>query len=118
MNGDHLLRRAKEAVLELDAEGYLPPTTAPFPVAGPDGRAVLELTAYTMRNAGQASDYDLHLARKLAYVLTGGKLPAGTLVPEQYLLDLEREAFLSLCGQAKTHERMAHMLQRNRPLRN
>ncbi|HEV8636721.1 MAG TPA: 3-hydroxyacyl-CoA dehydrogenase/enoyl-CoA hydratase family protein [Chloroflexota bacterium] len=118
MNGDHVLRRAKEAVLELDAEGYVAPAPARFPVAGPDGRAVLELTAYTLRNAGYASDYDLHLARKLAYVLTGGALPAGTPVPEQYLLDLEREAFLHLCGQPKTQARMAHMLQKNRPLRN
>jgi 3-hydroxyacyl-CoA dehydrogenase len=94
------------------------PAPARFPVAGPDGRAVLELTAYTLRNAGYASDYDLHLARKLAYVLTGGALPAGTPVPEQYLLDLEREAFLQLCGQPKTQARMAHMLQKNRPLRN
>jgi 3-hydroxyacyl-CoA dehydrogenase len=118
MNGDDLLRRAKETVLELDAEGYVAPAPSLFPVAGPDGRAVLELTAYTLRNAGHASDYDLHLARKLAYVLTGGALPAGTPVPEQYLLDLEREVFLQLCGQPKSQERMAHMLQRNRPLRN
>jgi 3-hydroxyacyl-CoA dehydrogenase len=58
------------------------------------------------------------IANKLAYVLTGGDLPAGTLVPEQYLLDLEREAFLQLAGHPKSQARMVHMLQKNKPLRN
>jgi 3-hydroxyacyl-CoA dehydrogenase len=118
MNGDHLLLRAKQVVLTLDGEGYRPPLPAQVPVAGPDGRAVLELAALSMRLAGHATDYDLYLARKLAHVLTGGNLPAGTVVPEQYLLDLERETVLHLCGQPKSRARMLHMLQRNRPLRN
>ena len=118
MNGDHLLLRAKQVVLTLDGEGYRPPLPAQVPVAGPDGRAVLELAALSMRHAGHATDYDLYLARKLAHVLTGGNLPAGTVVPEQYLLDLERETVLHLCGQPKSRARMLHMLQRNRPLRN
>ena len=90
-----------------------------MPIAGPDGRAVLELAAYTLKNSGYASEYDIFtVANKLAYVLTGGDLPEGTRVPEQYLLDLEREAFLSLLGEQKTQERMMHMLQTNKPLRN
>jgi 3-hydroxyacyl-CoA dehydrogenase len=118
MNGDRLLQAAKVALLELDREGYRPPPPGRCPVAGPEGRAVLELAAYTLQNGGYASEYDVHVARRLAYVLTGGELPAGTVVPEQYLLDLEREAFLHLCGQPKTQARMAHFLQRGRPLRN
>jgi 3-hydroxyacyl-CoA dehydrogenase len=118
MNGDHLLHRAKEAVLELDRAGYRPPPPVRFPVAGPEGRAVLELAAYNLKNSGYATDYDVHVARRLAYVLTGGDLPAGTEVPESYLHDLEREAFLHLCGQPQTQARMAHFLQHGRPLRN
>lgn len=118
MNRDHLLAQAKEVVLELDLQGYIPPQPGEVPVAGPDGRAVLELAAFTLKNSGLASEYDAHVANKLAYVITGGNLPAGTLVPEQYLLDLEREAFLGLVGQQKTQERIMHMLQKNKPLRN
>ena len=118
MNGDHLLMEARQAVLDLDRAGYSTPLPAEVPVAGPDGRAVLEMAAYTLKNGGYATEHDLHIARKLAYVLTGGDLPAGSRVPEQYLLDLEREAFLHLCGHPKTQARMIHMLQKNKPLRN
>jgi 3-hydroxyacyl-CoA dehydrogenase len=118
MNGDHLLQRAKEAVIELDRAGYIPAQPAEVPVAGPDGRAVLELAAYTLKNSGYASEYDVFIANKLAYVLTGGELPAGTLVPEQYLLDLEREAFLQLMGEQKTQDRMMNMLRTGKALRN
>jgi 3-hydroxyacyl-CoA dehydrogenase len=118
MNGDRLLHDAKLAVLGMDRAGYIPPQPAEIPVAGPDGRAVLEFAAYTLKNGGYATEHDVLIARKLAYVLTGGDLPAGTLVPEQYLLDLEREAFLQLAGEPKTQARMLHMLQKNKPLRN
>ena len=118
MNGDHLLKRAKDAVLELDRAGYMPAPPLDVPVAGADGRAVLELAAYTLKNGGYASEYDVYLANRLAYVITGGDLPAGTRVPEQYLLDLEREVFLQLVGEPKTQERMTYMLQRGKPLRN
>jgi 3-hydroxyacyl-CoA dehydrogenase len=118
MNSDQLLLHAKQAVLELDQAGYLPAPPTEVPVAGPDARAVLDLAAYTLKVGGYATEHDLLIARKLAYVLTGGDLPAGTLVPEQYLLDLEREAFLQLSGHAKTQARMIHMLQKNKPLRN
>jgi len=67
---------------------------------------------------GWATEHELLIARKLAYVLTGGNVPAGTRVTEQYLLDLEREAFLSLLGTRKTQERMAHLLKTGKPLRN
>lgn len=118
VNKDHQLYEAKATVLELDARGYQAPRPALIPVAGPEGRAVLELGAYNMHLSGWASEHDLLIARKLAYVLTGGKVPAGTPVTEQYLLDLEREAFLSLLGEKKTQARMAHILKTGKPLRN
>ncbi|HLN61506.1 MAG TPA: 3-hydroxyacyl-CoA dehydrogenase/enoyl-CoA hydratase family protein [Symbiobacteriaceae bacterium] len=118
VNKDHQLYEAKQAVLEMDRRGYQAPTPAAIPVAGPEGRAVLELGLYNLRLSGYASDYDCHIGKKLAYVLTGGKVPGGTYVTEQYLLDLEREAFLSLCGEQKTQERMAYILKTGKPLRN
>ncbi len=80
--------------------------------------AVLQLGALGMRESGYISDHDLKIARKLAHVLAGGDVPAGTLVTEQYLLDLEREAFLSLCGEPKTQQRLQHMLTKGKALRN
>ena len=71
-----------------------------------------------MRNAGFATEYDVVVASKLADILTGGKVRPGTNVSEQYLLDLEREAFLSLLGDDRTLARIQHMLMYNRPLRN
>ncbi|MCG0238937.1 MAG: 3-hydroxyacyl-CoA dehydrogenase/enoyl-CoA hydratase family protein [Firmicutes bacterium] len=118
MNRDHLLAQAKRAVLELDAAGYRPPAPAKVPVLGADARAVLELAAWSMQQGGYATEHDVKIAKKVAYVLTGGNLPAGTLVPEQYLLDLEREAFVSLCGEPKSQQRMMHLLKTGKPLRN
>jgi 3-hydroxyacyl-CoA dehydrogenase len=74
--------------------------------------------AEAMRLSGYASDHDIKIAKKLAFVLAGGRVPAGTVVDEQYLLDLEREAFLSLLGEPKTQARMQHMLLKGKPLRN
>lgn len=71
-----------------------------------------------MLQSGYISEHDYKIASKLAYVLSGGNVPEGTLVDEQYLLDLEREAFLSLAGEPKTQQRMIHMLTKNKPLRN
>jgi len=118
VNRDHLLWEAKQAVLEMERAGYQPPTPARIPVGGPEGRAVLELGLYNMRLSGWASDYDVHVGKKLAYVLTGGKVPGGTYVTEQYLLELEREAFVSLCGEKKTQDRIQHTLKTGKPLRN
>jgi len=117
-NQHHLWHEAKQAVLELDAAGYKPPAPPEIPVLGPDGRAVLELAAQQLFWSGYATEYDLHIARKLAYVLTGGDVPARTRVTEQYLLDLERQEFLSLCGNPKTLARMQHILKTGKPLRN
>ncbi|MNC38402.1 putative 3-hydroxyacyl-CoA dehydrogenase [compost metagenome] len=118
VNGDHLIAEAKKAVLRMKSEGYEPQYESKFRVVGSEGRAVLELGAIGMRESGYISDHDLLIAKKLAHVLAGGNVPAGTLVTEQYLLDLEREAFLSLCGETKTLQRMKHMLTTGKPLRN
>lgn len=85
---------------------------------GTAGYAALELAIETLRWGNQISDHDAKIGRKIAYVLTGGGVTPGTPVTEQDLLDLEREAFLSLLGEPKTMERIRHMLATNKPLRN
>lgn len=118
MNGDRRIFVAKELVLYLDKEGYLPPPERNILVAGHPGRAMLELMAYTMQQGGFISEYDQFLANRLAYVLTGGDLDTPTYVSENYLLQLEKEMFLPLLQQPKTQERVAYMLQTKKPLRN
>ena len=118
VNRDFQIHEAKQAVLRLAQEGYVPPREEKIRVAGAAGKAVLQLGAYHMRQGGYISDHDLKIAGKLAHVLAGGDVPAGSLVTEQYLLDLEREAFLSLCGEPKTQQRMQHMLAKGKSLRN
>ena len=76
------------------------------------------LGAEGMFLSGFISEHDLKIAKKLAFVLAGGKVPYGTLVDEQYMLDLEREAFLSLVAEPKSQQRMQHMLIKGKPLRN
>ena len=118
-NRDFLLSDAKKTVVAMNLEGY----KAPKPlnnirVPGKDTLAMLKLAIWTMHEQGYATDYDVTVAEKIAYVLCGGEVFADTRVTEQYLLDLEREAFLSLCGNKKTQERIQHMLMTGKPLRN
>lgn len=116
-NGDHLLYDAKQAVLHL-AQNYAAPIKRKVPVVGETGYATLLLGAQTMYHSGFISEHDLKIARKLAYVIAGGKVPFGTEVDEEYLLKLEREAFLSLVQEPKSQMRMQHMLVKGKPLRN
>lgn len=118
VNGDFLLHAAKNAVLEMVKKGYRPPAPVQIPVVGENGYAVMEAAIYTMLKGNYISEYDAHLARKVAFVLSGGKVPAGTVVTEEYLLDIEREAFMSLVGEPKSQDRMRHMLLKGKPLRN
>lgn len=118
VNGDHLLYDAKQAVLALHEKGYKPPVRKKVPVVGETGYATLLLGAQAMLYSGYISEHDLKIAKKLAYVIAGGKVPFGTEVDEQYLLDLEREAFLSLVAEPKSQQRMQHMLLKGKPLRN
>ncbi|GKV56969.1 enoyl-CoA hydratase [Sporosarcina sp. NCCP-2222] len=118
VNPDHLLYDAKQAALALYEGGYTPPVKAQIPVTGDSGYATMLLGAEAMHLSGYISDHDLKIAKKLAFVLSGGKVPYGTLVDEQYMLDLEREAFLSLVAEPKSQQRMQHMLLKGKPLRN
>lgn len=118
VNRDHLLYDAKHRVLAMDQVGYRPPQPVKIPVVGETGYNVLRLGVYNMLQSGYISEHDYKIASKLAYVLSGGNVPEGTLVDEQYLLDLEREAFLSLAGEPKSQQRMMHLLTKNKPLRN
>ncbi|MDP4163118.1 MAG: 3-hydroxyacyl-CoA dehydrogenase NAD-binding domain-containing protein [Bacillota bacterium] len=118
VNGDHQLYDAKQAVLALYEKGYKPPVRKKIPVVGETGYATLLLGAEAMFSSGYISEHDLKIAKKLAYVIAGGKVPYGTEVDEQYLLNLEKEAFLSLVAEPKSQQRMQHMLLKGKPLRN
>ncbi|MFZ0370749.1 MAG: 3-hydroxyacyl-CoA dehydrogenase NAD-binding domain-containing protein [Halobacillus sp.] len=117
-NGDHLLHDAKQKVIGLADSGYTAPKRTKVPVVGEQGYATMLLGAKSLLLSGYASEHDLKIAEKLAFVLAGGRLKEGSLVDEQYLLDLEREAFLSLIGEPKSQARMQHMLMKGKPLRN
>jgi len=118
VNGDHLIHDAKQSVIDLYDKGYKPPVRKKIPVVGESGYAMMLLGAEGMYQSGYISEHDMKIAKKLATVISGGKLPYGTKVDEQYLLDLEREAFLSLIAEPKTQARMQHMLLKGKPLRN
>jgi 3-hydroxyacyl-CoA dehydrogenase len=118
MNRDFLLHDAKEAVLTMDRDYYQAPKAKKIPVLGSNGANTMKLGAYQYLKSGYISEHDYKIASKLAYVLAGGEVPEDTLVEEAYLLDLEREGFLSLIGEPKTRARMAHMLRTGKPLRN
>ncbi|HEV2881380.1 MAG TPA: 3-hydroxyacyl-CoA dehydrogenase/enoyl-CoA hydratase family protein [Pyrinomonadaceae bacterium] len=119
MNQDRLIADAKQEVLALAKGGYTEPQPRTDIIAlGLPALATLKLGIHQMKRGGFISDYDAHIGERLARILTGGDLNHPTRVSEQYLLDLEREAFLSLCGQRKTQERMAAMLKTGKPLRN
>ncbi len=117
-NRDHQIYDAKQAALALHEAGYTPPAKRTIPVAGEPGYAAMMVGAEGMHLSGYISDHDLKIAKKLAFVLSGGKVPYGTEVDEQYMLNLEREAFLQLVAEPKSQQRMQHMLVKGKPLRN
>jgi 3-hydroxyacyl-CoA dehydrogenase len=118
MHRDRVLSDAKNLALGIAHAGYQPPLAPMISVGGDNVRAGLELGIHIAWRGGHISDHDALIGRKLARVLSGGDLPHHTSVSEQYLLDLEREAFLSLCGEPKTLERIAHTLKTGKMLRN
>ena len=119
MNRDRLIEDAKQTALAMVKEGYTAPRPrTDIPVMGEPALATIKLAIHMMVRGGFISEYDAHVARKLAHIITGGDLSRKTLVSEQYLLDLEREAFVSLCGERKTQERILFMLKTGKPLRN
>jgi len=118
LNRDHLLTEAKNEVLHMIAAGYKPPAPEPIYAAGRDALAAIRIGAWMFTEGKYITQYDHHIAGKLAYVMCGGELTRGQWVSEQYILDLEREAILSLFGEEKTQARMWNILQTGKPLRN
>jgi 3-hydroxyacyl-CoA dehydrogenase len=118
MNKDLLISEAKKEVLHMAATGYHPPMPEKIYAAGRDALGALRVAIHMMKEGKYITEYEAHMARKLANVMTGGELSRPTWVDEQYILDLERETFLSLCGEEKTRQRMMSLLQTGKPLRN
>ena len=118
MNRDRQVADAKATALALIREGYHPPAPAEIRVLGEEFLAGAKLAIHMLVRGEFASEHDAVVARKLAYILAGGSITAPQAVSEQYVLDLEREAFVSLCGERKTQERIAHTLKTGKPLRN
>lgn len=119
MNGDRLIQDAKQEVLNLDAVGYIAPVErTDIMVLGESAESAMKLALHMMKQGGFISDHDQLIGKKLAHVMSGGTINHKTQVSERYLLDLEREAFVSLCGERKTQDRIAAMLKTGKPLRN
>jgi 3-hydroxyacyl-CoA dehydrogenase len=118
MNADFQISDAKNRVLQLLAQNYNSPVERPIPAPGKNDTAMLKLAVKGMYQSGVASEYDYFIACKIADVLAGGDVIKGAPITEQYLLDLEREAFISLCGEQKTQDRIMAMLKTGKPLRN
>jgi 3-hydroxyacyl-CoA dehydrogenase len=118
MNRERLIADAKAMALERVREGYRAPRPEPIAVGGESLAATLKLGVHLAWRSGRATDHDALIGRLLAHIMGGGSMPHATTVSEQYLLDLEREAFLKLCGERKTLERIQHTLKTGKPLRN
>jgi 3-hydroxyacyl-CoA dehydrogenase len=119
VNRDFLIEDAKKTALAMNMEGYAPPKPLrEIRVPGENTFALMKMAIWTLHQQGYATDHDVTVSEKVAYVLCGGRVHADTKVSEQYLLDLEREAFVSLCGDPKTQARIQHMLNTGKPLRN
>lgn len=119
MNRDHLLHEAKAEVLAMSAAGYAPPVREhDCYAAGRNVRAGLKAGIYVLQEGGFMSEYDAFLSGRLAHVLCGGDVTSGQWLDEQHFLDLERAVFVELAAQPKTHERIRHMLETGKALRN
>jgi 3-hydroxyacyl-CoA dehydrogenase len=118
LNRDHLLWEAKQRALGLARSNYRAPLSPVLTAAGHDAARTIAARVWGMVEGGYASAHDALIANKVAYVLCGGKAAANSSVSDQHFLDLEREAFMSLCGEQKTLDRMQHMLMQGKPLRN
>lgn len=118
LNKDHLFSEAKNEVINMVNSGYVPPLPEKIYAAGRDGLAALQVFAFMFQEGKFMSDHDALIINKAAHVMTGGNISRPAWVDEQYILDLEREAFLSLCGEEKTQARMWNLLRTGKPLRN
>lgn len=117
-NRERVLAAARQTARGMADAGYEAPGESTVAAPGPGVESTLRLAAFLMHEAGRISDHDRLIADKLAHIVGGGGAPAGAAIPEAKLLELEREAFLSLCGEVRTQERMAYMLKTGKPLRN
>jgi 3-hydroxyacyl-CoA dehydrogenase len=117
LNREQQIWDAKQVVLGL-SKFYKRPRSAMIPVMGENFRGMIDAALYNMKHGNFVSDYDIHVGKKLAQVISGGDCAEGTLVSEQEILDLEKEVFLSLLGEAKTQDRIMHMITTGKPLRN
>jgi 3-hydroxyacyl-CoA dehydrogenase len=117
-NRDFLLADAKAKVLGMAKGGFRPPRPTRFRLPGPSGFATIDMLLYDMQLNNQISAHDRKIGQTLARVLTGGDTSATALLTEERLLELELEAFLSLCGEEKTQDRLTHMIEKGKPLRN
>jgi 3-hydroxyacyl-CoA dehydrogenase len=117
-NRDFLLSDAKQRVLGMANAGFRAPRPTRFRLPGPSGYATIDMMLYDMELNGQISAHDRKIAQKLAKVLTGGDTSPSVLLTEERMLELELEAFLSLCGEEKTQDRLMFMLEKGKPLRN
>jgi 3-hydroxyacyl-CoA dehydrogenase len=118
MNRDRQIADAKETALAMVRAGYHPPAPAEIRVLGEEFLAAAKLAIHMLMRGEFASAHDAVVSRKVASILAGGTITAPQMVSEQYILDLEREAFVSLCGERKTQERIAFTLKTGKPLRN
>jgi len=117
-NKRHLVGLAKKEVLAMAELGFVPPRPQKYQVMGDQLRGVANAFVQDMVAGGYATEYDAFILRKLAHILGGGYVPENSLVPEDYLLELEREAFVELCAEERTQARLEHFLATGRPLRN
>jgi 3-hydroxyacyl-CoA dehydrogenase len=117
-NRDHLVGEAKKEVLRMVDDGYTPPARRKIKVVGETARGMINGELHNMLSSGFVTEYDVFLARRIAYVMSGGDVRANSEIDEDVILNLEREAFVDFIKQEKTIARATHMLQTGKPLRN
>jgi len=117
-NRDNLIGEAKKEVLKMVDDGYAPPAKQPLIVMGDAGQGMVNTELFNMLNGKFLSEYDAFLAKRIAFVMSGGEVRAGSEVDEDTILKLEREAFVDFCKEEKTMARIDHMLNTGKPLRN
>ncbi|MCG8685652.1 MAG: 3-hydroxyacyl-CoA dehydrogenase/enoyl-CoA hydratase family protein, partial [Desulfobacterales bacterium] len=118
MNRDNLIGEAKKEVLKMVDDGYVPPMKQPVKVIGNAGQGMVNAELYNMLNGQFMSEHDAFLAKRIAYVMSGGDVKTGSEVSEDTILKLERDAFVDFCKEEKTIARIDHMLKTGKPLRN
>jgi 3-hydroxyacyl-CoA dehydrogenase len=117
-NRDYLIGEAKKEVLKMVEEGYAPPVKRPIKVFGTAAQGMIDAELFNMQSAKFVSEYDVFLAKRIAYVISGGDVRTNSTVAEETILNLEREAFVDFWKQEKTVARVEHMLTTGKPLRN